>query len=157
MVRVDVTSFATDPDLISIRWLPTMSVTADEENCLRHVIVGVGIPVATQVILIVPPGRTRVSAADNLVTDGATEHYVGYTAFVTELLYLFCDASFAYNANLAATRDFCSIVQSCILFKTHVVFHLTTSMEEGATVAMDENTVRTTVSLRTFNVIFVAN
>ena len=91
MVRVDVTSFDTDTDLISICWLRllTTSVTADEENCLRHVIIGVGIPVATQVILIVSPGSTRVSSAD-IVTVGATEHYLGYTALFSELLHLSC-------------------------------------------------------------------
>ena len=89
MVRIDVTSFVADPVLISIRELPTMSVAEEEKNCLCHMIVGVGIPVAIQVILIVPLGRTKVSSAD-IVTVGATEHYFGYIALFSELLHLFC-------------------------------------------------------------------
>ena len=97
MVRVDVTSFAADPDVISIRELPIASIlAADEENCLRHVIVGVGIPVATQVILIVPPGRTRGSSAV-IVAVGATEHYVGFTALTSELLHLSCQTDSLVN------------------------------------------------------------
>ena len=53
--------------------------------------------------------------------------YLWFQALLLLVLYYHynCDASFAYKANLTTTRDFCGNVQLCILFKTHVVFNLT--------------------------------